>query len=612
AITNMSASFGAGVASKFIIGTVLPNALEAGVLSAQVNIRPKVNLPAGTYTDTVTFTADGGMSHSFDVSVTVNAAPTYMISEIADQAATTLTQDYVSGTQETVTINVYNNGTGNLSNLTATVTGTNFVISLPSETLDSGTATNFTVKVKDGLAAGTYTATVKISADLMTDVTFTITQVVNSPDEPSQPTTPSTPEPTHTSVDVLVNGKVENMGTATVTKVNDQTVTTVSIDPKKLEDKLATEAQGAVVTIPVNTKSDVVIGELNGQMVKNMENKQAVLEIKTDQATYTLPALQININAISDQIGKSIALQDIKVQIEIAAPLPDTVKIVENAAEKGMFSLVVPPVNFTVRAMYEGTTVEISKFNAYVERTIAIPDGIDPNKITTGVVVDPDGTVRHVPTKVVLLDGKYYAVINSLTNSTHSVVWHPLEFSDVANHWAKDAVNDMASRMVIEGTGNGMFSPERDITRAEFAAIIVRGLGLKLENGASDFSDVKVADWYSSAINTAYSYQLINGFEDGTFRPNDKITREQAMVIIDKAMMITNLKAMVAVTTDSTLSQFVDADGVSTWAQSSIAANVQSGIVSGRSGAKLAPKAHMTRAEVAAIVDRLLQKSGLI
>jgi hypothetical protein len=169
-----------------------------------------------------------------------------------------------------------------------------------------------------------------------------------------------------------------------------------------------------------------------------------------------------------------------------------------------------------------------------------IPDAFDPNKITTGVVVDPDGIVRHVPTKVVPLDVKYYAVINSLTNSTYSVVWQPLEFSDVANHWAKDAIIDMGSRMVIDGTGNGMFSPGRDITRAEFAAIIVHGLGLKLENGASDFFDVKVADWYNSVINTAYSYQLISGFEDGTFRLNDKITREQAMVIIGKAMTITN------------------------------------------------------------------------
>ncbi|SEM64439.1 S-layer homology domain-containing protein [Paenibacillus sp. OV219] len=425
------------------------------------------------------------------------------------------------------------------------------------------------------------------------------------------PTEPAMPE--STDVIVLVNGKVENMGKATATTVNGQTVTTVAVDQKKLEEKLIAEGQGAVVTIPVSTNSAVVVGELNGQMVKNMENKQAVVVIKTDQATYTLPAQQINIDAISNQIGKSAALQDIKIQIEIATSTADTVKVVESAAEQGTFTLVVSPVNFTVRGIYEDTTFEISKFNAYVERTIAIPDGVDPNKITTGIVVDPDGTVRHVPTKVVHIEGKYYAIINSITNSTYTVVWHPIEFSDVANHWAKNAANDMGSRMVISGFDNGLFNPNQAITRAEFAAIIVRGLGLKLENGASGFSDVLESDWYSSAIKAAYAYHLINGFEDGTFRPNDKITREQAMVIIDKAMTITNLKAELSVqSSDVVLQPYADAADASIWARSSIANCVQAGVVSGESSTELAPKNNMTRAEVAMIVERLLQKSKLI
>ncbi|MFE5321174.1 InlB B-repeat-containing protein [Paenibacillus sp. NPDC056579] len=429
----------------------------------------------------------------------------------------------------------------------------------------------------------------------------------------SSSTTPVQQEQTNTGVNVLVNGKAENAGIATTTEINNQTVTTVAIDQKKLEAKLQAEGQGAVVTIPVNVKSDVVIGELNGQMVKSMEEKQAVVVIKTDQATYTLPAQQININAISEQVGKSVALQDIKIQIEIAVPTADMVQVVKNAAEQGTFTLVAPPVHFTVKGTYGNTTIEVSKFNAYVERTIAIPDDVDPNKITTGVVVEPDGTVRHVPTKIVLIDGKYFAKINSLTNSIYSIVWHPLQFSDAEGHWAKEAVNNMGSRMVINGTGGSMFSPDRDITRAEFAAIIVRGLGLKLESGAAPFSDVKASDWYSSAVHTAYAYGLIGGFEDGSFRPNDKITREQAMVIIAKAASLTGLKDKIAVqTTSAALAPYTDAADVSGWAQSGVADSVQAGIVSGRNGAQLAPKMFITRAEVAAIVQRLLQKSELI
>jgi len=425
------------------------------------------------------------------------------------------------------------------------------------------------------------------------------------------PTT--TPDTGNNGVIVLVNGKSENAGIATTSKRNGQNVLTIHVDQQTIENKLATEGQGAIVTIPVRSSSDVVIGELNGQMIQNMEKKQAVLEIRTDTATYTIPTQQINIGAISDQIGNSIDFQDIMVQIEIAATTADMVQVVENAASQGTFSLVVPALDFTVRATYGNTVIDISKFNVYVERTILIPDGIDPSKITTGVVVEPDGSVRHVPTKVVQSEGKYYAIINSLTNSTYSVVWHPVEYNDVAKHWAKNAVNNMGSRMVIEGTGNGMFSPDQDITRAEFAAIIVRGLGLKPENGAVPFSDVKATDWYASAVRTAFAYGLIDGFEDGTFRPMDEITREQAMTIVSKAMEITRLKDKLAIrAADTTLYPFGDAAEVSAWAQVGVADSVQAGVVSGRSAATLAPTAYMTRAEVATIIQRLLQKSGLI
>ncbi|WP_339825489.1 Ig-like domain-containing protein [Paenibacillus sp. FSL R7-0163] len=430
---------------------------------------------------------------------------------------------------------------------------------------------------------------------------------------PWQPTPSATPAPVVNDASILINGKAETVGTATNGKRNEQTLTTIVLDQKKLEDKLATEGKGTVVSIAANSKSDVIVGELNGQMVKNMQGNQAILEIKTGNATFTLPAQQINIDALNEQIGKSVALQDIKIQIEISAPTADKVKALEAAAQKGSFSLVSAPVNFTARGIYGDKSIELSQFNTYVKRTIAIPEGMDPNKITTGVYVDSEGSVHHVPTKVVVIDGKYFATINSLSGGTYSVIWHPLEFSDVANHWAKEAVNDMGSRLVIEGTGNGQFTPDQAITRAEFAAIVVRGLGLEMEQAATPFSDVKTTDWYNSAINTAFAYQLINGFEDGMFRPDEHITREQAMLIIAKAMKITALQTKLSVqSADVLLAPFTDSSEVSNWAISGVTDTLQAGIIMGRSSKGLAPKDDMTRAEVAEIVKRLLEKSDLI
>ncbi|MEK8207671.1 S-layer homology domain-containing protein [Paenibacillus sp. FSL L8-0696] len=491
--------------------------------------------------------------------------------------------------------------TANPGGLTVTGTGSPLTIS----GLTNGTSYTFTIQAinKAGISESSAESNAVVpSTSSGGDVVV-----------PWQPTPSATPAPVVNDASILINGKAETVGTATNGKRNEQTLTTIVLDQKKLEDKLATEGKGTVVSIAANSKSDVIVGELNGQMVKNMQGNQAILEIKSGNATFTLPAQQINIDALNEQIGKSVALQDIKIQIEISAPTADKVKALEAAAQKGSFSLVSAPVNFTARGIYGDKSIELSQFNTYVKRTIAIPEGMDPNKITTGVYVDSEGSVHHVPTKVVVIDGKYFATINSLSGGTYSVIWHPLEFSDVANHWAKEAVNDMGSRLVIEGTGNGQFTPDQAITRAEFAAIVVRGLGLEMEQAATPFSDVKTTDWYNSAINTAFAYQLINGFEDGMFRPDEHITREQAMLIIAKAMKITALQTKLSVqSADVLLAPFTDSSEVSNWAISGVTDTLQAGIIMGRSSKGLAPKDDMTRAEVAEIVKRLLEKSDLI
>ncbi len=421
-----------------------------------------------------------------------------------------------------------------------------------------------------------------------------------------------TPVPSSDAVIVLVNGREEKIGKSASSTEGERTITTITVNPQQLEDKLQAEGQGAVVTIPVSATSDVIVGELNGQMVKNMEDKQAVLVVQTGHASYTIPSVQVDIGSISKQLG-SAALEDIKVQIRIAEPEAAMLKVGEAAAGQNGLTLVVPPVHFTVEASYEGQTVEVSKFSAYVERTIALPEGVDPNKITTGIVTEADGSVRHVPTKVTVMGGKYYAQINSLTNSMYSVIWHPLAFKDVEQHWAQQDVNDMGSRLVVNGVGDGLFNPDAAITRAEFAAIVMRGLGLKPVGGSAVFTDVQASDWYYTAVQTTSDYKLIDGFEDGTFRPNEKITREQAMLIIARAMVVTKLQGKLpAKEIGELLKPFADAAAASDWAKAGITASLQAGLVTGRSADELAPQASITRAEVATIVKRLLKESGLI
>ena len=412
---------------------------------------------------------------------------------------------------------------------------------------------------------------------------------------------------------VLVNGKEERIGKASTAEAGGRTVTTLAVDEAQLRERLAQAGQSPVITLPVAHDSDVIIGELTGSMVEALESYGAVVEMRTLRGTYALPAAQIDIAAVAAQLGGNVNLQDITLRIEIAASDAAAAQAIKDKAGQSGYEVVAEPVHYAVTAVYNGTSIEIGAFKQYVERSIAIADGVDPGKITTGVVLNADGTLRHVPTYVTQQGGSYHAVINSLTNSDYAVVWNPLEFGDVESHWSKAAVNDMGSRLIVSGIADGLFGPDRSVTRAEFAAIVASGLGLKPQAGASSFADVRANDWFAASVNAATAHGLISGYADGTFRPQELITREQAMVIIAKAMGVTGLQAKLPTqATEAVLRPYTDGAHVSAWAARSVADNVQAGVAQGKGNGQLDPQANMTRAEAAALIRQLLEKSGLI
>ncbi|NIK75053.1 hypothetical protein FHS15_000151 [Paenibacillus castaneae] len=553
-------------------------------------------LPVGTVT--LTFQFSDGADQTLVITISETTPNNSTISPLAANF------DKKTSTQSDVTTTLTLNG-----NTLSGITQGDQTLTLDTDYTVTGSTVTIKKAYLAGLPVGTATLKFQFSggADQTLVITVVDTTIISPPiiNEP-QPTEPNN------SADIYVNGKVVSAGTVTQSTRNNQSVITIAVDQAKLADRLAKEGQSPVITILMNSKSDIIVGELNGNMVKAMENKQATLELKTDKASYFLPAIQIDIDGIQKQLGGSIALQDISIHIEIDKPAPAMTSVVENAARNGAFTILVPPVDFKVSASYGERVVEVTQFSTYVKRQIALSDEIVHSGITTGIVVDPDGSVRHVPTQVTLIDGQYFAQMNSLTNSTYAVVWHPIEFADVASHWAKDAINDMGSRMIVDGRGNGNFDPSLDMTRAEFATILVRALGLRPIAEKAPFSDVNQSDWYNQAIGTAHAYHLISGFEDGTFRPNEKLTREQAMVMISKAMILTQLKERLPMKDLDELLRSFGLVNMSNWAKQGIADCIQAGIVVGKSNSDLAAQASITRAEVAVMMKRLLEKSDLI
>jgi urease gamma subunit len=128
--------------------------------------------------------AAGNVSNALKINISIYVPPTYTIASIENIVMSDMKEGYSPGSQETKTITIIKTGTGNLANLSVSLSGglgSNFEITQPTATILNSvtTSADFTVKAKDGLGAGTYAETVTVSADSMTSVTFTVQQVIN-------------------------------------------------------------------------------------------------------------------------------------------------------------------------------------------------------------------------------------------------------------------------------------------------------------------------------------------------------------------------------------------------------------------------------------------------
>ncbi len=436
----------------------------------------------------------------------------------------------------------------------------------------------------------------------------------NNNTPPNGGSTPPASTPKTEDASILVNGQNEKVGEAVLTIEEGKTVKTVLINPDIILQKLESEGNEAVITIPIKGDSQISVGKMTGQMINDMEAKETILKLETESASYTLPARQIDINTISNQLGENIRLSDISVTVEISKPTEIETQFMENAADEGNYTVVMPPISFEVNCEYEGRTVKVENFNAYVERRIAIPAQIDPTKVTTAVAYDEDGNIHHVPTKVEMIDGIYYAIINSLTNSNYTLIYKEKTFEDIKGHWARKAIDEMSSRMIVAGVTDTNFEPDRAITRAEAVTILVKGLGLKERVYRNEFSDVNNDQWFSGYVSTANQYGIIKGYEDGTFRPNQKITREEAISIVAAAVKIVDKNQSEGLDDqeiDLILSKFMDRENVSNWSAQSVATCTKLGIVKGNNQ-MIRAKENIKRSEVTVLIREMLKVFNLI
>lgn len=164
-------------------------------------------------------------------------------------------------------------------------------------------------------------------------------------------------------------------------------------------------------------------------------------------------------------------------------------------------------------------------------------------------------------------------------------------FPDIVGHWAQKEIEHLASLGIVNGYPGGLFEPDKEITRAEFARMFALGVGFPTGTSTRQYSDI-AGHWAEEFILTADWL----GYPDGTFRPDSLISRQElAMVIVRRMEPATG-------TLD-----FADADTIAEWARPSVTTLVMNDIIHGYPDGTYRPLSNVTRAEASVLIYRLIE-----
>jgi hypothetical protein len=177
---------------------------------------------------------------------------------------------------------------------------------------------------------------------------------------------------------------------------------------------------------------------------------------------------------------------------------------------------------------------------------------------------------------------------------------HQVSFPDVDVNfdWAREAIENLATKGIIKGTGSG-YEPARNISRAEMLALLLKAKGTNLETAGIKFTDIKADDWYYDFIATADKQGWISGYPDSTFRPDDPISRNEIACLVNRIFPADNGK------TFSGKTGFSDQENIPAWAQQAASNLQQRGIISGYPDGSFKGEGKLTRAEAAVIIYKL-------
>lgn len=256
-----------------------------------------------------------------------------------------------------------------------------------------------------------------------------------------------------------------------------------------------------------------------------------------------------------------------------------------------------------------------------LDEDIAYKVIVSGDKVDTGTVgiytiyydvTDASGKAAEQVTRTVRVKKKHSHSHNTTdtTPDTNTVINNSKTFEDIQGHWAQEDIEIMASKLIVKGKDERTFDPNGKVTRAEFAAMIVRVLEIPEKTTTVIYNDVS-DEWFADIIGAATKAKLFKGYGDGTFKPNQVISREEIAAVLSRAVEYSGLSVDIT-DIDGELQRFKDQQQIKNWAKEPVAKAVEAKIIQGNEQGCFEPDHPATRAESVVMLLRMLKHIGFM
>ncbi|WP_028551206.1 S-layer homology domain-containing protein [Paenibacillus sp. UNC451MF] len=252
------------------------------------------------------------------------------------------------------------------------------------------------------------------------------------------------------------------------------------------------------------------------------------------------------------------------------------------------------------------TNIPATSWNSYASLRVPMPGALEPGQLTAVVLKNPEGAWTPLPWKINASGDAAYIDAQLTGDGNLAFLRNEKAFGDVEDtYWGKASISQAASKLFVLGKDTNRFEPESHITRAEYPTILLRVAGMMNRNGQAAFTDVSVDDWFDRSVSVAAQMGIVNGLADGSFAPQETMSRIEAMTMAGRLLKALGLvEDLSEEEADKLLSTFSDAANVPEWAKIPAALCIKNGIIEGDNN-KVNPLDDLTRAQAAAIAIRL-------